>query len=137
MRGTIRARMDAFDLIAERRITEAVAAGAFDRLPGAGRPLEIEDASAIPEELRAGYLLLRSAGVLPEELTLRKELLTLADLLRACTDPAERQSLEERRRLVLLKHDVLLERARLELDLTRRKIEQSHARDGEEAPRGH
>ena len=114
MRGTIRARMDAFDLIAERRITEAVAAGAFDRLPGAGRPLEIEDASAIPEELRAGYLLLRSAGVLPEELTLRKELLTLADLLRACTDPAERQSLEERRRLVLLKHDVLLERARLE-----------------------
>lgn len=102
--------MHAFELIAERRLEEAVAAGLFDDLPGAGRPLELEDLSRVPAELRPCVLLLRSANVLPEELELRQEALRLGDLLRTCTDPAEARSLELRRSLLLLRHEILSER---------------------------
>ena len=36
--------------IAERRIAEAQDRGDFDNLPGMGRPLQLEDDSAVPEE---------------------------------------------------------------------------------------
>jgi hypothetical protein len=53
--------------IAEERIREAQQAGAFDNLPGKGKPLELEDLSWVPEELRIGYLVLKNAHVLPPE----------------------------------------------------------------------
>ena len=47
--------MAAISLIAEQRIREACERGAFDSLPGAGKPLELEDDSHIPEDLRDVY----------------------------------------------------------------------------------
>jgi hypothetical protein len=111
-RGTIECRMDALGLAAERRIAEAIAAGEFDGLAGLGRPLELEDTANVDPELRSCYLVLRSAGVLPEEMALRKEILTLGDLLRACEEPAERDALADRRKALLLRHEVLMERLR-------------------------
>ena len=102
--------MHALELIAERRLEEALEAGLFDDLPGAGRPLELEDLSRVPAELRSCVLVLRGANVLPEELELHREVLRLGDLLRACTDPAETRSLEMRRSLLLLRHEILKER---------------------------
>ena len=52
---------------AEARINEAVARGEFQELPGAGKPLPGEDLSAVPEELRAAYRVLKNAGYLPPE----------------------------------------------------------------------
>jgi hypothetical protein len=104
--------MDSFDLIAEQRIAEALAAGELEDLPGRGRPLELEDLSQVDEDLRGGYLLLRGAGFLPEEMELRKEALRLGDLLRACEDPAERATLEGRRHALALRYEVLMERRR-------------------------
>lgn len=49
--------------IAEKRIEEAQAKGEFDNLPGRGRPLELEDMSHVPEELRMAYKILRNAAV--------------------------------------------------------------------------
>ena len=46
------------DKLAEQQIDEAHARGDFDDLAGAGRPLQLEDLSQVPEELRAAYLLL-------------------------------------------------------------------------------
>ena len=91
---------------------EAIRAGEFDDLPGRGKPLALEDLSRVPGELRTGYLLLRGAGVLPEEMQLRKESLRLDDLLACCTHDAERNSLEERRRAVALRYALLMERRR-------------------------
>ena len=54
--------------IAEQRIAEAQQQGAFDNLPGAGRPLQLEDDSHIPPELRMAYKVLRNAGCLPPEM---------------------------------------------------------------------
>ncbi len=67
--------------IAEQRIAEAQAQGVFDNLPGTGRPLELEDMSHVPEELRMAYKILSNAGCLPPELEQRKELNRLVDLL--------------------------------------------------------
>ena len=49
--------------IAEQRILEAQRAGAFDNLPGKGKPLELEDLSWVPEDLRIGYHVLKNAHV--------------------------------------------------------------------------
>lgn len=84
--------MFAFEIIAERRIREAMERGEFDDLPGAGRPLELEDDAMIPPELRAAYKILRNAGCLPPELELRKEIVTLRELLRAVEDESERKA---------------------------------------------
>lgn len=51
-------------------------------MPGEGRPLQLDDGSAIPEELRVAYRILKNAGFLPPELQLRKELREAGQLLR-------------------------------------------------------
>ncbi len=104
--------MDPLERIAEQRIADAIENGAFDDLPGRGKPLELEDLSLVPEDLRASYCLLKNANVLPEEMILKKELLTLGDLIRACQDPAERSSLEQHRSLLWLRAEILAERSR-------------------------
>ena len=80
-----------FELLAERRILEAMERGDFDRLPGAGKPLRLEDDSLVPGELRIAYKMLKNAGFLPPELELRREILTLRDLLRSIEDDDERR----------------------------------------------
>ncbi len=75
---------------AERRIRAAQEEGAFDHLPGEGRPLELEDDSAVPGELRMAYKVLKNAGYLPPELADRKEINTILDLLEHCEEGAEK-----------------------------------------------
>ena len=54
--------------LAEGRIEEAIARGEFDDLPGAGRPLELDDIDPLlPEELRLAYRILKNAGSAPAE----------------------------------------------------------------------
>ena len=60
--------MNPIDQLAEARIQEAIDRGELRGLPGEGRPLQLDDDSAIPEELRAAYRLLKNAGFLPPEL---------------------------------------------------------------------
>lgn len=95
--------------LAERRIQEALEAGLFANLPGAGLPLNLEDLSGVPEDLRAGYLLLKNAGVLPDELELRQSLLKLDDLLAACDDEGQRARLRSQRATALLRVALLRE----------------------------
>ena len=73
--------MNPIDQIAETRIREAIERGELSGLPGEGRPLQLDDDSAIPEELRAAYRILKNAGFLPPELQLRKELREAEHLL--------------------------------------------------------
>ena len=75
---------------AERRIRQAQEDGLFDDLPGKGKPLAMEDESAVPEELRMAYRVLKNAGYVPPELADRQEIQTLLDLLEHCDDEAEK-----------------------------------------------
>jgi hypothetical protein len=58
--------MTIFERLAERRIMEAQRDGSFDRLPGRGRRLELEDDPAVPPEWRAAFRLLKNAGLAPD-----------------------------------------------------------------------
>lgn len=86
--------MDIMHLIAEEKIREAIRRGEFDNLPGAGKPLPPDDLEGVPEELRVSFRILKNAGILPEEMQLRKEMTTLGDLIAACEHDGERQKLQ-------------------------------------------
>jgi hypothetical protein len=101
-----------FDKLVEQKIREAQAAGEFDRLEGAGRPVNLEAYFATPEELRAGYAVLKNAGVLPEEAAVLKELNALAARLAECRDESERERLRREAVELKLKYDLLVERQR-------------------------
>jgi len=101
--------MDPLDRIAERKLAEAVARGELDDYPGKGQPLEVEDLSALPEELRASAILLKGHGFLPEEVELSRSIRQLDDLLRACQDADARAQLSERRSAHALRLALLFE----------------------------
>jgi hypothetical protein len=73
--------MNLLNQIAETRIQEAIERGELRDLPGEGKPLQLDDDSAIPEELRLAYRILKNAGFLPPELQLRKEVREAEQLL--------------------------------------------------------
>jgi hypothetical protein len=77
--------------LVEQRIADAIAAGEFDDLPGAGRPLDLDDDALVPEELRVAHRILRNAGFLPPELEARRQIADAAALLRSATDDDERR----------------------------------------------
>lgn len=70
-----------FDRVAEQKIADALARGELDDLPGAGRPLALEDDALVPEELRLAYRILKNAGFVPPEVEARREIAELERLL--------------------------------------------------------
>jgi len=102
--------MDIIGKIAEEKIREAIAKGEFDNLTGTGKPVKIEDLSCVPEELRAGYKLLKNAGILPEELELKKEIVSLEKLINCCCDAEEKTLLKRKLTEKTLRFDILMEK---------------------------
>ena len=82
--------MNIFEIIAERRIREALEEGVFENLPGKGRPLVFEDETWIPDDLRAAYRFLKNSGYIPPELELRNEIINLKGLIDTLDDDKER-----------------------------------------------
>ena len=72
--------MDADDIlidlerISERRIQEAIDAGEFDNLEGMGKPMNYEDASLVPPELRAAYKVLANSGYAPDWMVVSQQI---------------------------------------------------------------
>ncbi|WP_409308633.1 DUF1992 domain-containing protein [Pectobacterium sp. B1J-3] len=84
------------DELVERHIAQAQKEGVFDNLPGTGCPLDLDDDSTVPSELRVAYRLLKNAGCLPVELQERKEALELADILRTiCRESSDYQDISQ------------------------------------------
>ena len=83
--------MSLLDDLAESRIVEAQRRGEFDDLPGAGKPLCIDDDGLIAVEWRMAHRVLRNAGYLPPEVSLRKEAAELEALVATLTESCERQ----------------------------------------------
>jgi hypothetical protein len=61
-RGNRMFPLDAVAYVAEQKIREAAREGAFDDLPGAGKPLVLEDLSHLPPEMRMAYTILKNSG---------------------------------------------------------------------------
>ncbi len=100
-----------FQKLAEQRIQEAMEEGAFDDLPGQGRPLEFDDDSMVPAELRTAYRLLKNSGHLPPELGPNAEIREIEDLL-ARVETGSEAHRQARARLEVLVERINLGRGR-------------------------
>jgi hypothetical protein len=96
--------------IAEAKIQDAIERGAFNELPGRGKPLRFEDMSGVPPHQRLGYKILRNAGVAPPEVELRREVYRLDREIATTRDPAALADLRRRRRDSDLSLAIMLER---------------------------
>lgn len=123
--------MSLLDLLAEKHILAALRQGELDNLPGAGHPLQLDDDSHVPSELRAGYRILKNSGFLPPELEMKREALELDELMRT-VDPNEERYYQQAKRLNLL--EVKLKQAGISTDFLQggygRRIQQ-HFREEE------
>jgi len=86
--------MKSLDHLIERRIREAQLRGEFDDLPGTGAPLDLDDDSLVPGELRVAYRILKNAGYVPPEVEALRDVRQLEQAL------AETQAPDERTRLL-------------------------------------
>lgn len=79
------------DALVEQRIAAARDEGAFDDLPGAGKPLVLDDDRLVPDELRVAYRILKNAGFVPPEIDARNEIASVHELLRHAVGDDERR----------------------------------------------
>lgn len=94
-------------IIAERRIQEALKNGEFDDLPGKGKPLQLEDDSLVPEELRLAYKILKNADCLPPELELKKDIVRMEEMLRGVVDVQEKYRLMKKLNFQIMKLNMM------------------------------
>jgi len=83
--------VNAFEWIAEQRIAEAIGRGELANLPGAGRPLCLDEDALVPSDVRMAYRILRNAGFVPPELADRREAASLRSLIGLAADEDERR----------------------------------------------
>ena len=100
-----------FDRLADEKIREAMREGKFDRLPARGR-IDLEDYFKLPPELRMAYSILKSAGCVPEEVELLREMGRLQDELARAGDEATRARLRRSIADIRLRLDLILERTK-------------------------
>jgi hypothetical protein len=110
--------------IVEQRIRKAQQDGRFDQLPGEGRPLQLEDDSGVPEDLRLAYKILRNADCLPPELAEKKEIRQMEDMLAIIPDEEEKYRLIKKINYKIMKLNILGKRSPLleERQLYYRKV---------------
>ena len=95
--------MDVIERIAEQRILEAIQRGEFDRLPGAGKPLDLDDDPDVPPELRVAYRILKNSGFVPPEVEVRRDIASAERLLTQVLEPSERREAQRRLDFLLMK----------------------------------
>ncbi len=93
--------------IVEQRIREAQENGEFDNLPGQGEPLNLEDDSHIPEDLRLAYKILKNADCLPPELEGKKEIRQMKDMMENIPDEKEKYLLIKRINYKIMKLNMM------------------------------
>jgi DnaJ family protein C protein 28 len=68
--------------LADDHIEKAMEAGAFDNLPGAGKPLQLEHDRLVPEEYRLAYRIMRDNDIQPEWIMLQKGIIAATEQAR-------------------------------------------------------
>lgn len=92
-----------FEKLIEQRINDAKRKGAFDNLPGTGKPLDLEENCNIHEDLRLAYKILKNADCIPPELEVRKEIKKTEDLLETMEDAHEKYRILKRLNFLITK----------------------------------
>lgn len=95
--------LNPFDLLAEREIEEALARGDLAGLPGAGRPLDLDDDPLVPEDVRMAYRILKTAGFVPPEVEQIREIAALENVVLRQGESDDAARARAASRLALLK----------------------------------
>ena len=82
-----------YETFIEKQIQKAIAEGKFDNLEGKGKPINLDDYFATPEDIRVGYSVLKANKIVPEEIDRLKEIGDLKEKIKNCNDAEERQKL--------------------------------------------
>ena len=94
----------------EEQIQRAMSEGKFDNLKGAGKPLNLDDYFATPEDIRVGYTMLKSNDFVPPEIELLKEIGALREKIKESADEGEKKSLTKQLNEKSLALTLVLER---------------------------
>jgi len=100
-----------FHLLVEARIREAEAKGAFDDLPGKGKPLPKDPLEGLPYDERMTALAQRIAGSAPEEVELLREIAELREAHGAATDAARKDAIAADLQKKIVRLKILFEAA--------------------------
>jgi hypothetical protein len=92
-----------FEKIIEERILKAQREGAFDDLPGSGKPLIFEDDRYVAEDLRLAFKILKNADCLPPEIELKKEITQTETILSGMGETAEKYNLLKKLNFMIMK----------------------------------
>lgn len=87
-----------FGQIAEAKIRQAIENGQLKNLPGEGKPLELDSMAFIPADQRMAFKIMKNAGLVPEEVTLQKEMDLLRQSIAKCSDKTEKEALKKKLR---------------------------------------
>ncbi|MCS0824408.1 DUF1992 domain-containing protein [Cytobacillus firmus] len=104
--------MDFFSILSEDRIKKAYKDGEFDNLPGYGKPLPFDDLSSVPENLRMAYRIMKNAGFTDEENQMKKEMLTIEDLIKQCEDQEEKKVLQKKLNEKMIRFNSMMSKRR-------------------------
>jgi hypothetical protein len=100
-----------FEKIVEERILQAQRKGVFENLPGAGKPLVIEDDRHVPEDLRLAYKILKNADCIPPEIELKKEIKRTEDILAGMDETVEKYHTLKKLNFLIMKLNALRDTA--------------------------
>ena len=94
----------------DKMISQAMARGEFDNLEGQGKPLNLDDYFATPEDVRVGYSILKGNKFVPEEIERLKEIADLKAQIAECTDETRKAELKQTLTARELAFSLILER---------------------------
>ena len=97
----------------EEQIRNAIEAGEFDNLEGAGRPVDLDAYFNTPEDLRMGYSVLKSSKFVPEEVERLKEIGELKEKVKNSAEASEKSRLTKILQERQLAFALLMERNKL------------------------
>ncbi|UCH15254.1 MAG: DUF1992 domain-containing protein [Bacteroidales bacterium] len=105
--------MGNFDKVVEKKIKEAIENNEFDNLEGFGKPLDNSEYFNSPEEDRVAFHIMKNAGIVPEELKIRKEINHLIKEIKDCTDKTEKEKLKKELSMLYTEFELVMEQKKL------------------------
>lgn len=100
-----------FEELVEAKIQEAMRNGEFDNLPF-GKPINLDYWASLPEDIRAGYMLLKNAGYAPEEVQLLNDMRELRKQLDSDNNQDKRAAVLKKLRETDLQYHIMMERGK-------------------------
>ncbi|NKC01219.1 MAG: DUF1992 domain-containing protein [Pseudomonadales bacterium] len=91
-------------------ISNAEKTGEVKKLPGYGKPLDLDDDSHVPRKYRMAYRVLKNANITPPEVEMIRELGELREQLAQQTDKRTRSELSAKIREAKQKLDIALDK---------------------------